>query len=59
MHDILKQGHDMELEKKTDLFFKELKPQMEHIRKHVDELETMMPDDMWLLPKYREMLFIS
>jgi glutamine synthetase len=59
MLDILKQGHHLELEKKTDLFFKELKPQMEHIRKHVDELETMMPDDMWLLPKYREMLFIS
>lgn len=59
MHEILKKGHDLELEKKTELFFKELKPQMEHIRKHVDELEAMMPDDMWLLPKYREMLFIS
>jgi glutamine synthetase len=59
MNDILKTSHDMDLEKKTDLFFKELKPQMLHIRKHVDELESMMPDDMWLLPKYREMLFIS
>ncbi|HUI92543.1 MAG TPA: glutamine synthetase III [Chitinivibrionales bacterium] len=59
MHGILKHGHDLDPEKKTELFFKELKPQMEHIRKHVDELETMMPDDMWLLPKYREMLFIS
>ncbi len=59
MHEILKNSHDMELEKKTELFFNQLKPQMEHIRKHVEEMEVMMPDDMWLLPKYREMLFIS
>jgi glutamine synthetase len=59
MFDILNKSHDLELEEKTDLFFKELKPQMEHIRKHVQELEAMMPDDLWLLPKYREMLIIA
>jgi glutamine synthetase len=59
MKEILHQAHELDLEKKTDLFFRELKPQMEHIRKHIDELETIMPDDLWLLPKYREMLFIS
>jgi glutamine synthetase len=59
MYDILKKGHELGIEKKTALFFKELKPQMDHIRKHIDELEAIMPDDMWMLPKYREMLFVS
>jgi glutamine synthetase type III len=31
---------------------------MQHIRKHIDGLEAVMPDDNWLLPKYKEMLFI-
>ena len=34
------------------------KPLMEHIRTHSDNLESVLPDDMWDLPKYREMLFI-
>jgi len=46
-------------EKRAELYFKELKPLMEHIRKHVDELECVVPDDAWELPKYREMLFIK
>jgi glutamine synthetase len=46
-------------EKRAELFFKELKPLMEHIRKHVDQLECVVSDDAWDLPKYREMLFIK
>jgi glutamine synthetase len=46
-------------EKRAELYFKELKPLMEHIRKHVDQLECVVPDDAWDLPKYREMLFIK
>jgi glutamine synthetase len=56
---ILDKSESMELELKTEYFFSELKPHMEHIRKHVDALENIMPDSMWHLPKYREMLFIS
>jgi len=59
MHDMLNKFQEYEVEEKAQLFFEKLKPQMEHIRKHVDELESLMPDDMWPLPKYREMLFIS
>ncbi|HPW90534.1 MAG TPA: glutamine synthetase III [Paludibacteraceae bacterium] len=33
-------------------------PLMEEIRKHVDELEMIVDDEMWTLPKYRELLFI-
>ena len=28
------------------------------IRQHIDELELIVEDDMWTLPKYRELLFI-
>ncbi len=47
------------LEKKTALLFSEVKPQMEHIRKHVDAIEAVLPDEFWALPKYWEMLFIK
>ncbi len=33
-------------------------PLMDKVRKHVDSLEMMVDDEMWPLPKYREMLFI-
>jgi glutamine synthetase len=46
-------------EKRAELYFNELKPLMEHIRKHVDQLECVVSDDAWDLPKYREMLFIK
>ena len=48
-----------ELEKKAAFFFSDVQPQIDHIRRHVDALESTMPDELWLLPKYREMLFIS
>ena len=33
-------------------------PMLENIRTHVDSLELMVDDQMWPLPKYRELLFI-
>ncbi len=33
-------------------------PLLETIRYHVDKLELMVDDEMWPLPKYRELLFI-
>ncbi len=33
-------------------------PVMERVRAHCDALEELTPDDLWPLPKYREMLFI-
>ena len=44
-------------EEKADYLYNNLKPQIEKIRKYIDQLELIMPDDMWELPKYREMLF--
>jgi glutamine synthetase len=33
-------------------------PAMDDVRAHCDALEELVPDDLWPLPKYREMLFI-
>jgi len=33
-------------------------PLMEEIREHADALEMIVDDEMWTLPKYRELLFI-
>ena len=33
-------------------------PLLEQIRYHVDKLETIVDDEAWPLPKYRELLFI-
>lgn len=33
-------------------------PVMEEIRKEIDKLELLVSDEMWTLPKYRELLFI-
>jgi glutamine synthetase len=57
--ELLEKAEKMELEEKTAFFFSDLKPQMEHVRSHVDALEKVMPDSLWQLPKYREMLFIG
>jgi len=43
---------------KAAFFFSDITPHMDHIRRHADALESTMPDELWPLPKYREMLFI-
>jgi glutamine synthetase type III len=35
-----------------------VKPFFDQIRSHVDTLEGMIDDNLWAMPKYREMLFI-
>ncbi|MXV38737.1 glutamine synthetase type III [Flavobacteriaceae bacterium Ap0902] len=39
-------------------FSTHVKPLFDDIRKHVDALEMMVDDEMWPLPKYREMMFL-
>ena len=34
-----------------------VKPYLEDIRSHIDKLELIVDDELWPLPKYREMLF--
>ena len=56
---LLEKAKELSDEKRAKVYFEELKPLMEHIRKHADQLECVVPDDTWDLPKYREMLFIK
>jgi glutamine synthetase len=37
----------------------EIRPLMVAVRSHADALEEMVPDDLWPLPTYQEMLFIK
>jgi glutamine synthetase type III len=59
MMKFLEETHGLGEEEKAARFFKELKPIMEHIRRHADLLEGVISDEHWDLPKYREMLFIK
>jgi glutamine synthetase len=34
-----------------------VRPYMEKIREHIDDLELEIDDEIWPLPKYRELLF--
>jgi len=56
---LLEKAGKLDSEEKGKLYFEELKPLMEHIRKHVDDLERVISDEHWDLPKYREMLFLK
>lgn len=44
---------------KADLYNKEILPFFEKVRYHVDKLELLVDDELWPLPKYRELLFIK
>ncbi len=49
----------MDSEREKAIAFQERVTQyLESIRMHVDALEMIVDDDMWPLPKYRELLFI-
>jgi glutamine synthetase len=43
---------------KAVAYCEKVKPFFDEIRNHVDELELLVDDNKWPLPKYREMLFI-
>jgi glutamine synthetase len=43
---------------KAELYSSVIKPYIEEIRYHIDKLELIVDNQMWPLPKYRELLFI-
>ena len=43
---------------KAIAYHNEIAPKLEEIRYHIDKLELIVDDQMWTLPKYRELLFI-
>ncbi len=54
-----KANHIEDLEKQAFAYNQNVLPYLQLIRDHVDELELMIDDELWPLPKYREMLFIK
>jgi len=43
--------------KKALAYESKVKPYLDEIRTHIDKLELVVDNEMWPLPKYRELLF--
>lgn len=48
-----------EAHKRATFYCDTVKPYFDSIRYHIDKLEILVDDEMWTLPKYREMLFVK
>jgi len=46
-----------DIEDKAKAYDENVKPYLEDIRYHIDKLELIVDDEIWTLPKYRELLF--
>ena len=46
------------IREKAIAYHDNIAPMLEQIRYHIDKLELIVDDQMWTLPKYRELLFI-
>lgn len=54
-----KQANRIESEREKAIAYHDtISPMLEQIRYHIDKLELMVDDQMWTLPKYRELLFV-
>jgi glutamine synthetase type III len=53
------EGHHGTHEQHAMAFRDLVMPAMVELRTHADLLESLVEDDLWPLPKYREMLFLS
>ena len=51
-------NHEQDMRQKAILYHDNIFPLMESIRHHVNALELVVDDELWTLPKYRELLFI-
>lgn len=47
----------VELEKQADGYAQKVKPMMDKVREHADALELVVDDELWPLPKMREILW--
>jgi glutamine synthetase len=46
-------------QKKAEMLCSKVKPKMNELRDYVDELEGLVDDELWPMPKFWEMLFIN
>lgn len=54
-----KANHLDDVEAQAFAYYGNVLPFFDEIRKHVDKLELLVDDELWPLPKYREMLFLK
>jgi len=47
------------LEEMTCAYDEKVKPYFDIIRYHIDKLELLVEDNLWPLPKYREIMFLK
>ncbi|MCA1560276.1 MAG: glutamine synthetase III [Acidobacteria bacterium] len=59
LQELLEYDGGADVEKHAKFFRDKVVPAMETLRKVGDDLEGIVPHDMWPLPTYREMLFIK
>ena len=52
-----KANHMENYQERAFAYEQEVKPYLESIREHIDKLEMEIDDEIWPLPKYRELLF--
>ena len=48
-----------DIKKRAIAYTNKVKPYFEKIRYNSDKLEQLVSDDLWPIPKYREMLFVK
>ncbi len=54
-----KEANKIETEREKALAYStDVAPRLETVRYHIDKLELLVDNEMWPLPKYRELLFI-
>lgn len=59
MVDARRKANKIENEREKSIaYHDDVAPKMETIRYHIDKLELMVDNEIWPLPKYRELLFI-
>ena len=46
-----------DMAQRAKMYSHEVKDMMDMVRENADKLEMLIDDEMWTLPKYRELLF--
>lgn len=59
MREARKKANILSLDKKAAAYNEKVLPFFTAIRTHSDKLESLIEDELWPLPKYRELLFMS
>ncbi len=59
MTEARKKANQMKLVLKSKAYCSKVLPYLDKIRRHCDKLELIVEDELWPLPKYRELLFIN